>query len=206
MIWSGLLIYWAYDQPYSLRIGGWTLMTFFPDWFYRLFGLAGRLPEGLAWHFMFMWPFALNGLAFAVYFFLRGHWRNVAPRKGSAREAWAVLLHDLKIKKSAPEFEGYNGAQRYAYSGILILGVLVVLSGIAILKPVSVGWLTAALGGYQFARLIHFVCMIGFCGFVLVHLAQVARAGWSNFRGMVTGYELGAGSTDEAVEVAESTI
>jgi thiosulfate reductase cytochrome b subunit len=68
-------------------------------------------------------------------------------------------------------------------------GAGAVVTGLAIYKPVQLGWLTAALGGYQAARLIHFVVAALLVAFVLVHLAQVARAGWSNFRGMVVGYE-----------------
>ena len=60
MIWSGLLIYWAYD-PYKITMGSWTL-SFFPDWFYKALGVPFQLAKGMAWHFVFMWLFLLNGI------------------------------------------------------------------------------------------------------------------------------------------------
>jgi thiosulfate reductase cytochrome b subunit len=63
MIWSGLLIYWANDV-YAIRVGGVTILKFFPSWFYRALHVDHRLAEGMAWHFTFMWLFALNGLLY----------------------------------------------------------------------------------------------------------------------------------------------
>src|SRR4051812_49128976 len=74
MIWSGLLIYWAYD-PYEIRIFGRTLFHFFPDWIYKRLGIEGRLAEGLGWHFLFMWLFTINGVAYVLYLAFSGEWR-----------------------------------------------------------------------------------------------------------------------------------
>jgi len=65
-----------------------------------------------------------------------------------------------------------------------------VLTGLAIYKPIQVSWLTALFGTYELARLLHFVLTMGYLAFFVVHIAQVARAGWNNFRSMVMGYEL----------------
>ena len=59
MIWSGLLIYWAFD-PYKITLGNWTLISFFPDWFYAALGVPFKLAKGMAWHFVFMWLFLLT--------------------------------------------------------------------------------------------------------------------------------------------------
>jgi thiosulfate reductase cytochrome b subunit len=80
--------------------------------------------------------------------------------------------------------------QRITYSGILVLAILGVLSGFAIFKPVQLSWLAAGFGGYNGARLVHFVVMIALCIFVFVHIVQVIRAGWNNFRAMVAGFEV----------------
>jgi thiosulfate reductase cytochrome b subunit len=53
-----------------------------------------------------------------------------------------------------------------------------------------VHWLTTILGGYEVARFFHFWLTMGFVGFFVVHVVQVALAGWNNFRSMVSGYEL----------------
>src|ERR1041384_8793846 len=73
MIWSGLLIYWANDV-YDLGVGPVTLFHFFPDWLYRTLGLEHSLAKGMAYHFAFMWFFAINGLLYVSYTFFSGEW------------------------------------------------------------------------------------------------------------------------------------
>jgi thiosulfate reductase cytochrome b subunit len=70
------------------------------------------------------------------------------------------------------------------------MGGLSLLTGLAIYKPAQLHWLTAAFGGYEWARWEHFWLTIGYVGFFVIHIAQVARAGWANFRAMVCGYDL----------------
>ena len=189
MIWSGLLIYWAYD-PYRIGWGNVTLFRFFTSAFYEKFGIGFRLAEGMAWHFVFGWLFVLNGIAYAVYTAVSGEWRHLLPRRESLAQAWQVVLHDLGIRKQPLPTEKFNHAQRIAYTSVIILGVLSTITGLAIYKPTQLSWLTTILGGYQAARVEHFVLTCLFVLFFLVHVAQVARAGWNNFRAMITGYEL----------------
>jgi thiosulfate reductase cytochrome b subunit len=70
------------------------------------------------------------------------------------------------------------------------MGGLSLVTGLAIYKPVQVHWLTAVLGGYEWARWEHFWLTMGYVGFFVIHIAQVIRAGWANFRSMVAGYDL----------------
>ena len=185
MIWSGLLIYWAYD-PY--HIGP---FHFFPSWVYRVLHMDHRLADGMALHFVFMWLFAVNGILYVGYTLVSGEWRLLVPRSWSAfRLAWHVLLHDLGIRPEKPVQEKYNAAQQLSYTGIVVMGALSVLTGLAIYKPVQVGWLRALFGGYERARLIHFILTMGYIVFFVVHVVQVIVAGWNNFRSMVIGYEL----------------
>jgi thiosulfate reductase cytochrome b subunit len=138
-----------------------------------------------------MWLFFLNGIAYVLYTVFSGEWRDLVPMKGSFKRSWQVLLHDLHIRKTAPPVKGkYNDAQRIAYSAIIIMGIGSILSGLAIYKPVQLGWLCSLMGGYKFARIIHFALTIGYVLFFLVHIAQVIRAGWNNFRAMITGFEV----------------
>jgi thiosulfate reductase cytochrome b subunit len=189
MIWSGLLIYWANDV-YEVRVGGVTVLHFFPDWFYRTFGLEHSLAVGMAYHFGFMWFFAINGLLYVLYTFVSGEWRHLLPNRHTPREAWHVVLHDLGMRKAPLPRAKFNGAQRLAYTGVILMGVGSLVTGLAIYKPTQLAWLTNLLGGYQFARAEHFALMIGYVLFFLIHVSQVLRAGWNNFRAMVTGYEL----------------
>jgi thiosulfate reductase cytochrome b subunit len=189
MIWSGLMIYWANDV-YRIGAGNITLLHFFPDWFYRLFSLPFMLAIGMALHFFFMWFFAINGIAYVCYLSLSGEWRDLWPQRKSFREAILVWLHDLHLRKERPGQGKYNAAQRIAYSVIVLMGVAIIITGLAIYKPVQLGWLDRILGGYQQARSEHFWLMLGFVCFFVIHIIQVIRAGWNNFRSMVAGYEL----------------
>jgi thiosulfate reductase cytochrome b subunit len=189
MIWSGLLIYWANDV-YRIGFGPVTLFHFFPDPFYRALGLEYRLAEGMAWHFTVMWLFALNGLVYVLYTAFSGEWRHLLPNRRTFPEALQVLLHDLRLSKVAPPPRKFNGAQQLAYTGVILMGAGSLATGLAIYKPVQLAWLTWLLGGYEPARLEHFVLAFGYVLFFVVHITQVVRAGWNNFRAMLTGYEL----------------
>jgi thiosulfate reductase cytochrome b subunit len=155
MIWTGLLIYWAKDE-YSVTIAGHTIVRFFPKWFYELLNIPHRLAEGMAFHFLFMWLFAINGLLYILYTIFSGAWRQLLPDKHSFREAWLVLLHDLHIRKTLPPRDKYNAAQRIAYTSIIVMGLGSLVTGLAIYKPVQFYWLTWLCGGYHAARIEHF--------------------------------------------------
>jgi thiosulfate reductase cytochrome b subunit len=189
MIWSGFLIYWANDV-YAIKVAGKTLIKFFPQSFYEAFNMKYRLGEGMAFHFVFMWFFIINGILYVLYTIFSGQWRHLLPNRHSFREAWQVLLHDLRIRKSAPPVKKYNGAQKIAYTAIIFFGIGSFITGIAIYKPIQFGWVCWLCGGYEWARAEHFILTIGYCLFFIVHLLQVIRAGWNNFQGMITGFEI----------------
>ncbi|HVF10099.1 MAG TPA: cytochrome b/b6 domain-containing protein [Abditibacteriaceae bacterium] len=189
MIWSGVLIYWANDV-YRVGFGSYTLFHFFPQAFYARFNLGQRLAEGMAWHFFFMWFFAINGLLYVLYTAFSGEWRYLLPGRSTLREAWQVVLHDLHIRRQPLPRRKFNGAQQIAYTSIIVMGAGSLLTGLAIYKPTQFAWLTALLGGYGAARFIHFWLTVGYVVFFVIHVVQVMRAGWNNFRSMVTGYEV----------------
>jgi thiosulfate reductase cytochrome b subunit len=189
MIWSGLFIYWANDA-YGISIFGFSLIKFFPEWFYNYFHISGRLAEGMAFHFLFMWFFFINGLLYIGYTLFSGAWRELLPNKNSFKEAWLVLLHDLHIRKTIPPQKKYNAAQRIAYTAIIVMGIGSVVTGLAIYKPVQFYWICWLCGGYHFARILHFALTIGYVFFFLIHIVQVILAGWNNFRAVVAGFEV----------------
>lgn len=183
------MIYWANDA-YKISLGGRQLFHFFPDPFYQKLHLPHRLAEGMAWHFAIMWLFAINGILYVVYTAISGEWRYLLPNRNTLREAWQVVLHDLRIRKEPLPRRKFNGAQQIAYTGVVLMGAGSLLTGLAIYKPMQLRWLTFLLGGYEAARLEHFCLTIGYVLFFLVHVAQVIKAGWNNFRAMVIGYEV----------------
>ena len=198
MIWSGILIYWndsdnAYQHPhevYRIGIGSLTLFRFFPSWFYKRIDAPYHVTKALGYHFFFMWIFAINGLLYAGYLLWSREWKFLAPTRASIREAIQVTLVDLHLRKGLPPQTKYNGAQRIAYTSVILMGFGSLITGFAIYKPTQAHWLTTLLGGYEMARWLHFLLTVGFCGFFLVHVGQVILAGWNNFRAMVSGYEL----------------
>jgi thiosulfate reductase cytochrome b subunit len=202
MIYSGILIYWADSHHeglnahryYRIGVGDWTLLQFFPDWFYRKLHLQFQLAKGLGYHFFFMWFFALNGLTYVLYTIFSGEWRYLVPNRGSFQEARQVFLHDVGIGKSHPPRRKFNGAQQIAYTVVMLMAVGSLLTGLAIYKPAQLHVLTTWLGGYEMARWLHFWLTMGFVAFFLIHVAQVIRAGWNNFRAMIIGYELVPGT------------
>lgn len=205
MIWSGLLIYWANDI-YGIKIGGRQLIKFFPQSFYDVLNIPYRLAEGMAYHFVFMWLFFINGLLYVLYTAISGEWRELLPNRRSFKEAWQVVLHDLHIRKEMPPQTKYNAAQRIAYTAIIIMGSCSLITGLSIYKPVQFGWLVNLLGGYGAARIEHFILTIGYCLFFLIHIIQVILAGWRNFRSMVTGFDLLKQDEKEEPTIPSSTL
>jgi thiosulfate reductase cytochrome b subunit len=198
MIWSGLLIYWGDSaitghnahQVYRVGIGSWTLFRFFPQWFWDWYGAAYKITVGLGYHFFFMWFFILNGFAYVLYTWISGEWRYLVPTRNSFKEAIQVTLHDLHIRKEPLPHRKFNGAQQIAYTSVILMGFGSLVTGLAIYKPSQAHLITLTLGGYEVARWLHFWLTMGYCVFFLIHISQVAKAGWNNFRAMVSGYEV----------------
>ena len=198
MIWSGLLIYWndsdnAYKHPhavYRVGVGPFTLVRFFPEWFWKAMNAPYHVTQGLGYHFFFMWVFAINGILYVLFTILSGEWRFVVPDRKSLKEAIQVTLKDLHLSKILPPQTKYNGAQKIAYTSVIVMGMGSLITGLAIYKPTQAHLVTTLLGGYEMARWEHFLLTMGFCGFFLIHVTQVVLAGWNNFRSMVSGLEV----------------
>ena len=194
MIWSGLLIYWA-NAAYKLGFGEWAVPVI-PNWLFNFLGIPYRLAEGMSLHFFFYVVFMINGVLYFAYTIFSGEWRHLFPDKNSFKEAIQVTLHDLGIRKTAPPQVKYNGAQKIAYTSVLVMGLGSLLTGLAIYKPVQFNWLMWLFGGYDWARWVHFWLTIGYLLFFVVHVAQVVRAGWGNFQSMVTGRRIVKAAND----------
>jgi thiosulfate reductase cytochrome b subunit len=153
----------------------------FPKWA----TLGGWLGGALAWHFAAMWVLVFNGLVYVLYGIFSGHFRrDFLPLSISAiwRDFWAALTFRLKHRLGS-----YNAVQRVLYLAVVAFAVGVVVSGLAIWKPVQFQFFTGLLGGYDVARIVHFLMMAGIVGFVVVHLALVALVP-STLPPMITGH------------------
>ena len=201
MVWSGFLIYWA-NPIYRIGWGARTLLKMqLSPHLYQVLHVNNRLAQGMGWHFFLMWIFAVNGVLYVAYTAISGEWRHLVPDRRSFRDAVQVMLHDLHLVKTLPPQGRFNGAQKIAYTMIVLMGFGSLLTGLAIYKPVQVNWLTALFGGYAQARFFHFWLTVGYVLFFVVHVAQVVKAGWNNFRAMVIGVEV----VEEPVPAEEAT-
>ena len=156
MIMSGWQIYnasplFSFTFSHSITLGGW-------------------LGGALLWHFAAMWLLMVNGLAYLITGFATGRFKRkllpITPG-GVISDTRAALTGKL----SHDDLSKYNQVQKLLYAGIIVVGVLIVLSGLSIWKPVQLQWLTALFGGYDAARYVHFFCMSAICAFLVVHVA-----------------------------------
>jgi thiosulfate reductase cytochrome b subunit len=171
MVLSGWKIYnasplFGFSFPDDLTLGGW---------------LAGALQ----WHFAAMWLLVVNGMIYLAYGLASGHLR----RRMLPLSLGAILrdvLNALRGRLAHDDLSVYNTAQKAAYLGAIALAIGLVLSGLAIWKPVQLYWLASLMGDYEGARLLHFFCMAGLVLFVLVHVLMVILVP-KTFLLMITG-------------------
>ena len=171
MIMSGWRIYNAsplfpFVFPDSITIGGW---------------LAGALD----WHFAAMWLLVVNGLVYVVLGIGSGRFRRklLPIRPGEViADARAALAGRL----SYANLMVYNAVQKLAYLGVILAGAVMVLSGLALWKPIQLQELTALFGGYEAARYVHFFAMAAIVGFLIVHVVMAFLVPRS-LRAMITG-------------------
>jgi thiosulfate reductase cytochrome b subunit len=171
MIGSGWQIYnasplFGFTFPGSITLGGW---------------LAGAL----LWHFAAMWVLVINGIFYVTLGILTGRFRRkLLPIRPS--EVVADVKAALTFKLAHDDLSHYNAVQKLLYSGVILAGVVIVLSGLSIWKPVQFQELTALFGGYDTARYVHFFAMAAIVGFLIVHVA-LALIVPRSLRAMITG-------------------
>ncbi|MEI1248589.1 cytochrome b/b6 domain-containing protein [Rhizobium aouanii] len=134
--------------------------------------LGGWLGGSTAWHFAVMWLFVGNGLVYLAF----GTASNYL-RKRLLNLRLGDLLRDLRLALTFSlrhESHSYNAIQKAMYLGVLLLGGLMLASGLVLWKPIQFGPLTALLGGFDSARIVHFTGMAALLGFLIVHIVMVA--------------------------------
>ena len=170
-------------------MSGWRIYNASPlyDWisFPNYLTIGGWLGGALQWHFAAMWLFVINLLVYLLIGVFSGHFRNsmlpvtpggVVGDLGKALRG--KLPHDIGV---------YNSVQKISYIGVLLLMVLIFVSGLCVWKPVQFQSIAALMGGYEGARIVHFICMSLICAFIVMHLVLVAIVP-STFIPMITGW------------------
>lgn len=167
---------------------GWRIYNaspLFPFLFPDFLTLGGWLAGALQWHFAAMWLLAANGIVYLAYGVASGHFRRkllpISPR---------AVLRDIRAaargRLAHEDLSVYNAAQRAAYLALIFALVLLVLSGLAIWKPVQLYWLALLMGDYEGARLVHFLAMAAVAVIVVLHVVMVVLVP-RTFPTMLTG-------------------
>jgi thiosulfate reductase cytochrome b subunit len=165
--------HWINALAMLMMIGsGWQIYNASPLFgftFPTQIALGNWLAGALLWHFAAMWLLVLNGVVYVTLGILTGRFRRkLFPI--SPREVWRDFLAALRGRLAHEDLTVYNAVQRLLYVGILLTGVVIVLSGLSIWKPVQFQALTAFFGGYNTARYVHFAAMTAIVAFLVVHV------------------------------------
>jgi thiosulfate reductase cytochrome b subunit len=156
-------------------MSGWKIYNASPIFSFKFPGeitLGGWLGGAIQWHFAAMWLFAINGLVYLALNIFSGRLRvkffpiNIRGVMGDMKDA-------LRGKLAHDDLSKYNMVQRIAYLLVTLALVILVLSGLAIWKPVQFPLLLTLMGDFDNARVVHFWAMAFVVTFLAVHLVMV---------------------------------
>ena len=182
--------HWVNALAILVMIGsGWQIYNASPLFdfltFSRQIALGNWLAGALLWHFAAMWVLVINGVVYVTLGIVSGRFRRkLLPIRP------ADVISDVKaaltFRLAHDDLTHYNAVQKLLYSGVILAGVVIVLSGLSIWKPVQFQELTALFGGYDTARYVHFMAMAAIVGFIAVHVT-LALIVPKSLRAMITG-------------------
>jgi thiosulfate reductase cytochrome b subunit len=198
------IMHWINAIAIFIMIGsGWRIYNddalfgwlHFPD-----FLVIGKWAQyGLQWHFFGMWIFVINGLSYLTYGILTGRFRQkLFPI--SPREVFAAVRDALHFRLSHEDLTVYNAVQKTLYLGVILIGVLIVTTGLCLWKPVQFSELASLFGSFQTIRLVHFLCMSAIVAFVLVHVTLAFLVPQSLLAMLTGGPTVGDAFTMEAAK------
>jgi thiosulfate reductase cytochrome b subunit len=182
--------HWINALAILIMIGsGWQIYDASPLFEFLEFpsqiALGNWLAGALLWHFAAMWLFVINGIVYVTLGISTGRFRRkLFPIR--PREVAGDFLAALRGNLSHDDLARYNAVQKLLYVGVILAGVVIVLSGLSIWKPVQLKWLSALFGGYSIARYVHFFAMASIVGFLTVHVA-LALLVPKSLRAMIVG-------------------
>jgi thiosulfate reductase cytochrome b subunit len=168
------ITHWINALAIFMMIGsGWQIYDASPLFRFIAFpsqiALGQWLGGALLWHFAAMWILMVNGAVYVTLGIVTGRFRRkmfpIPPR-----QVLADFLSALRGKLAHDDLSVYNAVQKLLYVGVILAGIVIVLSGLSIWKPVQFKYLTFVFGGYDFARYVHFFAMASIVGFLTVHI------------------------------------
>jgi thiosulfate reductase cytochrome b subunit len=182
-------VHWINALAMILMImSGWQIYNASPLFDFRFASsltLGGWLGGALLWHFAAMWLLMVNGLVYLITGLATGRFAKkllpITPA-GVVSDVKAALT----FKLAHDDLTKYNSVQKLLYAGIIVVGIVIVLSGLSIWKPVQLHWLVMLFGDYSAARYVHFVCMSAIVAFLVIHVA-LALLVPKSLRAMIIG-------------------
>jgi thiosulfate reductase cytochrome b subunit len=183
------ITHWVNVLAMAVMIGsGWQIYDaspLFPFVFPPAITLGGWLAGALLWHFAAMWLLAVNGLVYLVLGLATGRFhRKLLPIQ--PRQVIADLAAALTGRLAHDDLAAYNAVQKLLYLGVILAGIVIVLSGLSIWKPIQLQPLTDLFGGYDTARYVHFFAMATITGFLIIHVVMACLVPKS-LRAMIIG-------------------
>lgn len=199
LLWSGIHILLDFPELYWGHTGyrGYPAVFRLADW-----GLswdeAGKIGDrrwGRNYHFTSAWVFLINGLVYVGWNLYTRHFRKqMLPGRDelTAAHIGIELVNHVRwgSRRRAPH-GSYDSLQKMSYLILIFVFVpLMILTGIA-QSPgftAAMPWLLDLFGGRQSARTLHTIGTVALVLFVVVHVLEVAAAGFFvKFRSMITG-------------------
>jgi len=181
--------HWINALAILIMIGsGWQIYNASPLFdfvFPRQIALGNWLAGALLWHFAAMWVLVINGIVYVTLGIVTGRFRRkLFPIRPA--DVIADLKAALTFRLAHDDLSRYNAVQKLIYTGVILAGIVIVLSGLSIWKPIQFQELTALFGGYDAARYVHFFAMVAIVGFLVMHVA-LALIVPKSLRAMITG-------------------
>jgi thiosulfate reductase cytochrome b subunit len=168
------LMHWINALAMILMIGsGWKIYNdevlfgwlHFPEWM----TIGGEAQGALQWHFFAMWLLMVSGLCYLIYGIVTGRFRRkLFPIR--PREVLSNIRDAMRFRLSHDDLTRYNAVQKLLYTGIILVIVVQVLSGLAVWKPVQFSELASLFYSFQGSRLVHFIGMAAIVAFLVVHV------------------------------------
>jgi DMSO/TMAO reductase YedYZ molybdopterin-dependent catalytic subunit/thiosulfate reductase cytochrome b subunit len=154
-----------------------------------------NLGLGRHWHFFSIIFWILNGVAYIVLLFATGEWSRLIPTSWSiVPRAWNTFLTYATFHiPPASDFRPFDPLQQLAYAAVVfLLAPFMLLTGAAMSPAIEARfpWYIKLFGGRQSARSLHFLSMIAFTIFIIIHTALVVIV---NFKDNILHIVLGTG-------------
>jgi DMSO/TMAO reductase YedYZ molybdopterin-dependent catalytic subunit len=150
------------------------------------------------WHFLTGFFWFGTGIFYVAMMFINGQWRGLVPTHWSIiPEAWHSFVTYITLNiPPASAFTPFDPLQQLAYFAVVfLLPIHMLVTGLS-MSPAFIGrfpWWTKLFGGKQKARSFHFLGLIAFAGFILIHVALVFYVHFANnIRNIVFGAARGS--------------